>query len=1059
MTDANEQGSNPNSTMGSRHRVRPDRDFVEARSLKRQLVDELRAGWDAGCPVPAEEVLERWPGGADDPDIASLLFEEYLQRCQQGDAPNPAEYERRFPSQRDALIGLARQQDFLRSLGGKPVGSSMTLGLPEVGAQVFGFRLCHELGRGSFARVFLAEETKLAGRPVVVKVSAIDGDEPQTLAQLQHTHIVPIYSVHEDASAGLRAVCMPYFGGASLSRVLQSVFDDSPEPRSGKNLVEALARVRAPACGGFGSPSKLDGQTPLAILSRLDYTQASMWIIARLAEALEHAHQRGVLHRDIKPSNILLGADGEPMLLDFNLAQSQRSEQAQAMATLGGTVAYMAPEHLRALAARDPALARSVDHRADIYGLGMVLFEMLTGRRPFDQSASYSPVPALVEAMALERARSAPSLRALRATTPWSLESIVRKCLAADAAARYQHAGDLAEDLRCVLEDRPLRHAPELSWKERMQKWSRRHPRLAMSGAISAAALVVLGVGTAVLLATLAKLHASQAQAEAAAGSVAREQKRQFDAGVDRARCLVHTTTDMQSHPGQGRAACEETLAIYGILQNDWKEGSAWQRLEPQERFEVEDKARELLLLLADVRLREALVRPAPPTDLAAWLGPLVSMIGAPTLLGSPAAAERGWERCAADRHKIVLATAQEGLELLAHAESLRDGEPSAALLEERANFLDRLERQKEAKDVRTRARRLERRTVSDHYALASALSLQGQYAAAVPELKEALRLDSKNYWAWFHMGICHYELGEFPLALADFRACCSLWPEFPLGHFNSAQVLHRLGKLNDAIDAYALALRCDPNLAIANLNRGLVYLETLDYERALADFDAALAAGLDGVATYGGRGIALEALDRHRQADQAFERVWECDPDNVPMLLGYAFAVSKRLPGRAESVFEKVLRLDSKNPRALYGYAMLSAQKSRRSEVALTCFTLALEADPHFLPARRGRADVLAHRGELAKALEDINWCIRADETGPTLYSAACVYATLAQKCGEPAMTATLTERAVSLLGEAFQRGYGQDRAAEDEDLAILRGHPKFRSLLKKSAKPRNQV
>src|SRR5438552_3550693 len=82
-------------------------------------------------------------------------------------------------------------------------------------------RLCRELGRGSYARVFLAEQQKLASRPVVVKVSAIDGDEPQTLAQLQHTHIVPIYSVHEDGPAGLRLVCMPYFGGASLSRVLE----------------------------------------------------------------------------------------------------------------------------------------------------------------------------------------------------------------------------------------------------------------------------------------------------------------------------------------------------------------------------------------------------------------------------------------------------------------------------------------------------------------------------------------------------------------------------------------------------------------------------------------------------------------------------------------------------------------------------------------------------------------------------------------------------------------------------------------------------------------------
>ena len=128
-------------------------------------------------------------------------------------------------------------------------GSSQgaTLRLPDVGDEVFGFRLKHPLGKGAFARVFLAEQDHLAGRPVVLKVSAIEGTEPQTLAQLQHTNIVPIYSVHEDARAGLRAVCMPYFGGASLSAVLKAVFAANPVPRHGREFVEALEAVQAPA--------------------------------------------------------------------------------------------------------------------------------------------------------------------------------------------------------------------------------------------------------------------------------------------------------------------------------------------------------------------------------------------------------------------------------------------------------------------------------------------------------------------------------------------------------------------------------------------------------------------------------------------------------------------------------------------------------------------------------------------------------------------------------------------------------------------------------------------
>src|SRR5947208_11180037 len=112
--------------------------------------------------------------------------------------------------------------------------------LPEVGDRVFHFHLRRELGRGAFAGCFLAEQAELAGRPVVLKCTQIEGDEPQTLAQLQHTNIVPIYSVHEDRQAGLRAVCMPYFAGASLARVLEVAWAKGDRPLSGADLVRAL---------------------------------------------------------------------------------------------------------------------------------------------------------------------------------------------------------------------------------------------------------------------------------------------------------------------------------------------------------------------------------------------------------------------------------------------------------------------------------------------------------------------------------------------------------------------------------------------------------------------------------------------------------------------------------------------------------------------------------------------------------------------------------------------------------------------------------------------------
>ena len=151
-------------------------------------------------------------------DMANLLFEDFCQRLRAGEQPSRSDCPSYVSDIQNSLAQLARAGDFLASFGRASGSSTTALTLPRVNDELFGFRLQRELGHGAFARVFLAEQVDLAGRPVVLKVSGITGKEPQTLAQLQHTNIVPIYSVHEDVGAGLRAVCMPYFGGATLGQ-------------------------------------------------------------------------------------------------------------------------------------------------------------------------------------------------------------------------------------------------------------------------------------------------------------------------------------------------------------------------------------------------------------------------------------------------------------------------------------------------------------------------------------------------------------------------------------------------------------------------------------------------------------------------------------------------------------------------------------------------------------------------------------------------------------------------------------------------------------------------
>jgi eukaryotic-like serine/threonine-protein kinase len=1023
MTPPSDSSATP-SVRGAGHGAAPaPDDFLARRSVKQQLLQELRAGWENGDRVQAEELLPRWPGSPSaDPDVASLLLEEYCQRRRQGEQPASGEYERRFPSQKQLLDSLSNQHALLRSLGWDKPSSGMLLSLPEAGEEVLGFHLCKELGRGSFARVFLAQQTALAGRPVVVKISAIDGDEPQTLAQLQHTNIVPIYSAHEDAAAGMRVVCMPYFGGASLSRVLEVLWAQDHLPVQGKELAEALAAVGNPAVPAAESAAdngavnaKTEDAGFLANLSKTGYVRAAAWLTSLLADALQHAHERGVLHRDIKPSNVLLGADGQPMLLDFNLSQNLAGRQAQAVATLGGTVAYMAPEHLRALAARDPALVRQVDHRADLYGLGMVLYEMLTGRRPFDQSASYSPMPALIEAMAVERGHSAPSVRERRADVSWTLESIVRKCLAPDPAQRYQQANHLADDLRRYLEDRPLRYAPELSRAERTAKFVRRHPRLVRAGTIATAAVLLLALGGSAFAVLQSQLRAARERAFEAESAEARELMRQIVEGVERARCLVNTTTGTADQVKEGLTGCEQMLAFYELLTRfDEQQHSGWQRLEPDQQRSLAEDVRELFLLMASGRVYLA-TQPDPKRQLS----------------------------------DEARRTVRDALTLVDRAEAIEGLPPSSALWQDRASYLDKLGEASAAAEARKRARSLAPASVRDHYLLATAYARERRSADAIAELKQALRLNPRHYWSLFLLGTCLAEQGKQQMAYGAYSACVHLWPEFAWGYWNRGRVAQHLGWNAEALEDYTASLARDPGLLEAYVNRGLLYLDVQQPAQALADFDLALARGRHQAVVHTGRGIALEALGRHAEADVAFATGLAAEPANVNLLLGYGFAVAERLPEKANDAFTTVLKQERGNTRALYGCAMLQQRKARTSELALFFFNLALQADPTFVAARRGRANVLAHRGECEQARQDIDWCVKADPTRVTLYAAACVYALIAEKVAEPG-SGVWADRALHLLREALALGYGRDKAAADGDLARLRRLPEFRSMLR---------
>ncbi len=353
-----------------------------------------------------------------------------------------------------------------------------------------GYEVLGELGRGGMGVVYKARHEAL-DRVVALKVLRAgphaDADElrrfrheAQAAARLQHPHIVQVFETGEHN--GLPYFSQEYVAGGSLDRKLA------------------------------GTPQ------PPREAARLALT---------LAGAVHAAHQAGVVHRDLKPANVLLTADGTPKVADFGLARRQDVPGRTARGEVLGTPLYMAPEQAA-------GRAQEVGPAADVYALGAILYELLTGRPPFQGATTYDTLTQVLHQEPVPPAR-------LQPTTPRDLETVCLKCLRKEPGRRYPSAADLADDLRRFLAGEPVRARPVGPW-ERGWKWARRRPAWAALLAVSAAAVLTLA---AVVGVYTGHLHAARRQAEAHAEQAGRErdrataQRRRADANFRRARRAV----------------------------------------------------------------------------------------------------------------------------------------------------------------------------------------------------------------------------------------------------------------------------------------------------------------------------------------------------------------------------------------------------------------------------------------------------------------------------------------------------------------------------------------
>ncbi|WP_145279289.1 serine/threonine-protein kinase [Tautonia plasticadhaerens] len=474
------------------------------------------------------------------------LAEEFLDRYRRGERPPLREYIERHPELaaeiREVFPAVALMEKVAiadDSLAGDPTGDAPARAA-EAPERLGDYRVLREVGRGGMGVVYEAEQESL-GRRVALKVlaSPTQADPQQVLrfrrearsaAKLHHTNIVPVFGVGEEA--GRQYYVMQFITGLGLDEVLDELkrlrsrgagaepAGAGPPTRAGKSAAEvarslltgspdpagvtatasgAAGRTAASpeAAGGGGGSSSvtLPGEADLstAAESARRYARSVARIGEQVAEALDYAHAQGTLHRDIKPSNLLLDARGGVWVTDFGLAKAAGDDDLTHTGDLVGTPRYMAPERF----------AGRCDARADVYALGLTLYELLALRPAFPGADRHDLIRRITQ-------EGPPRLRRLDPAVPRDLATIVHKAIERDPAHRYAAAGSMAEDLRRFLEGRPIR-ARRVPAPERLARWARRNPWLA---GMAAAVLVLLVAIDVVAFALTRRVQAEARRAE-----------------------------------------------------------------------------------------------------------------------------------------------------------------------------------------------------------------------------------------------------------------------------------------------------------------------------------------------------------------------------------------------------------------------------------------------------------------------------------------------------------------------------------------------------------------
>jgi serine/threonine-protein kinase len=883
-------------------------------------------------------------------------------------------------------------------LGSSPPGASgprtaFSLGLEpgaELGAR---YRIEARLGEGGMGIVYKAYDKEL-DRLVALKLVRPDlTANPEVMqrfkqelllaSRISHKNILRIHDLGE--VAGVKFITMAYVDGHDLSHLLK---------KEGRMPVDRAVKVARQLCDGLGA-----------------------------------AHAEGVVHRDLKPQNILLDKAGVPYISDFGLAKSLEGGAAAMTRTgqLLGTPRYMSPEQVE---------SDSVDHRSDLYSLGLILYEMLTGDVPFKGGSTLQ--------LMYQRVKEKPSNpKLLNPDLPDYLVRIIMRCLEKDPARRYQHAGEILADLdaqrspsRSLGVQITVPKLTRLSWK-----WW-----MAGAGALILLALVAFPVRNLMLRRrspaqgpSTSMVAPSQARYVAvlpfrvlgdqtslgyiSEGLVEALSAKLFqlkDLRVASAAAVEKANT--QQSLDKIAKDLGVSLILQGTLQGtkdnlrialNLEDVAAGRRLWTQEFSAVPQD----LLTLEDqiyAKLVDALeLKPGNEELAGGAMHPTENVEAYDLYLRGRNAIHGG-----RDPSKIQAAIGYYENALkkdpqfaLAYA-GLADATLQMYQLKKESSWADK------ALAAAQQARRLNENLAEVHFSLGNVYNATGKTAAAAAELKHALELAPNSDEGYRRLGDTYLASNRYEEAIRACQKAIEINPYFWVNHSSLGTIYFQMGEYDKALSAFRKVTELEPDNAFGYLNVGSVYLQQGKYQASIPTFQKSLQLQPYAL-TYSNLGTAYFYLKRYDEAAKLYDKAIELNPSDELTMGNLADAY--RWMGEKEKSL------------ATYDQAIALAYKE-------------LQVNTRNADTLGGLALYYAKKGEAAHAATFIRRARSIDRANVTLIYTEAVVEVLA---GRP-------KEALQALGEAFRKGYPMEVAKNDPELGGLQARPEFEQLMKQlGAKP----